>query len=309
MAIRYLVPHSWFVESKSKEKQKIKITSFKELDDFVEKYDIREIYDVYDNRLDYLLDFEAFLNIFPGGRNNFDPFSPEYRNWEMHFFEFIAGGEYNMDNEGMKYSRDVKENTERHPMSLHSEVERIEIIRRILDFIQIAGINNGEKVLEMGCGDGHLAAMLDAWGTEYWGIDISDYFIDCARRRVYSEDAKKRILKMPFQDIPKLNQKFDTIIFESAFHHCGNPVEMLEIIHKNTTDNARIILWREPIMHNADRPWGLIRDDGETIYQIRKRGWLEFGWTMDFLLRMFKKTGWRVTKHDEKSEFLELKKI
>ncbi|MCL2310979.1 MAG: class I SAM-dependent methyltransferase, partial [Firmicutes bacterium] len=277
------------------------LTNFKDLDEFVSQFKNNPDLEFLAR---YKLDENAFFDMFGSKNNNPDPFSAEYRDYEFKFFEFLAGNKYNVSDEGEKLGRDSSTLYATNPLVHMSESYRVERLNKVIDFASFIGMRQGEKILEMGCGYGFLASTLEAWGADYWGIDASEIFIDCSRRMVFSDKTKKQIVHSQFADFENLGQKFDTVIFESAFHHCSDPVGLLQKIHTN--HRGRVILWNEPILESADRPWGIIRYDGETMLQIRSRGWLELAWTRDFLYELFRKTGWMVKREDRSRNFVEI---
>jgi hypothetical protein len=52
----------------------------------------------------------------------------------------------------------------------------------------------------------------------------------------------------------------------------------------------------EPIDDSFDVPWGL-RLDGESLWAIRRNGWLELGFQESYFLRTLQHLGWLVIKH------------
>ena len=50
-------------------------------------------------------------------------------------------------------------------------------------------------------------------------------------------------------------------------------------------------------------PWG-VRTDGESLWAIRRNGWLELGFQESYFLRMLAHAGWVVTKHTTDATYL-----
>jgi 2-polyprenyl-3-methyl-5-hydroxy-6-metoxy-1,4-benzoquinol methylase len=160
------------------------------------------------------------------------------------------------------------------------------------DLLDVLGDIKDKRILEMGCGSGILANFLESCGSDYFAIDASKIFVEATKKQIRSEVIKSQILQISFYDISKFQQKFDVVIFEASFHHCGEPLRLLKLLFDNTTTNGKIIFLREPIHNGYDRPWGLVRNDGEAILQIRMLGWLELGFRLDFLRDILMRTGW-----------------
>ena len=70
----------------------------------------------------------------------------------------------------------------------------------------------------------------------------------------------------------------------------------MESLYEKLSLNGRIFFLLEPIMPYFDRPWGFVRYDGETWYQIRKNGWLEIGFREDFFEQLLLRTGFKIRK-------------
>jgi 2-polyprenyl-3-methyl-5-hydroxy-6-metoxy-1,4-benzoquinol methylase len=151
-----------------------------------------------------------------------------------------------------------------------------------------------KRILEMGCGRGRLATFFESIGCDYYAVDASKNMVDTTKKLLYSDKIKAQILNKSFYEIADFNKKFEYIIFEASFHHCGEAVKMLEILQNNTTNDAKIIFLREPIHDWYDRPWGVVRGDPESLLQTRMRGWLELGYRKDFFYELLNKTGWKI---------------
>ena len=85
------------------------ITNFEEYDGFIAKYNQlgfggkinkseREYLDSHE------LDFMSFVKSFGSKPPKCDPFSQEYINWEMSFFNYLSGREYDFQSEGAPLS-------------------------------------------------------------------------------------------------------------------------------------------------------------------------------------------------------------
>lgn len=74
---------------------------------------------------------------------------------------------------------------------------------------------HARRVIDLGCGDGAIAAMLVAHGFEVTGIDRLDQAIDRARQNVPSA----RFICADPHDLPDGLGDFDAAIFVNALHH------------------------------------------------------------------------------------------
>jgi len=77
-----------------------------------------------------------------------------------------------------------------------------EILKKFTNYLQ-----EGEKVLDIGCGNGRLYELLKDKNIEYIGIDNSEKLIELAKRRFKIQDSRSKpvflmadALNLPFQD-------------------------------------------------------------------------------------------------------------
>ena len=270
-------------------KSKLIISNFEELDNFIKEFKNIGYKNMKQFCSKYTIDFNNFYSIY-GQRNPYidNPFSDEYKKWEMDFFEFLSGKKYLFENEGFP------EIFSKHPEASYSIEAMIGRYKNYTDLIILLGNIKGKRVLEMGCGRGRLAIFFESIGCDYYAVDASINMVDTTKKLIFSEKIKTQILNKSFYEIGDFNIKFEYIIFEASFHHVGEAIKLLEMINNNSTNNAKIIFLREPIYDWYDRPWGVVRGDPETLLQTRMRGWLELGYRRDFFNDLLKKTGWKI---------------
>lgn len=108
---------------------------------------------------------------------------------------------------------------------------------RFLDRFLPVKKGNGRKVLEIGCGIGAFAKILDERGFKVKAIDISPYII---------EKAKKILPQIDFQvlDIEKntiKNEKFDYIFALEVLEHLRNPTKVLKKINGMLKDGGILV--------------------------------------------------------------------
>lgn len=86
----------------------------------------------------------------------------------------------------------------------------------------------GRKVLEIGCGEGDLAAIIAYHGASVTAIDYSEEAIKIAQ-------SKFNIKNLSFQctEMEKLKDKFDVVIMQGVLEHIENPLNMLLYIKDN----------------------------------------------------------------------------
>ncbi len=111
--------------------------------------------------------------------------------------------------------------------------ERLEILNELtnsgfLAFLHQAGLKEGMKVLDVGCGTGILACEVAKNVGQVIGIDISKEQIDLAQ----SLAAGKQIHNVEFRqmsahDIGNLEEKFDLIYFRYVLHHVKEALQFI----------------------------------------------------------------------------------
>jgi len=90
-------------------------------------------------------------------------------------------------------------------------------------FVQFAGVAEGERVLDLGCGTGSLtAALLSARSTvEVVGVDPSPAFVDGARARF--PDARARFETGDAQHLPFPDRTFDRVLSMLVLNFVPDP--------------------------------------------------------------------------------------
>ena len=80
------------------------------------------------------------------------------------------------------------------------------------------------------------------------------------------------------------------ILFYECFHHALRPWDLLARMARHLEPEGRLVLAGEPINNIWWTHWGL-RLDPLSVYCIHKFGWLESGWSADFLKSAFGRAG------------------
>ena len=154
-------------------------------------------------------------------------------------------------------------------------------------------------VLEYGSGSGQLALMLARCGLDVHCVDIDQPSLDLIKAQAdqmkLPVKCERALFGQGFDD-----EKFDRIIFFEAFHHAWDFEALLDLLSERLTPDGRLILCGEPVvpskMPGVPFPWGP-RLDGLSIFCMRKYGWMELGFSEDFLFEMFCRHGWFLMDH------------
>jgi len=73
----------------------------------------------------------------------------------------------------------------------------------------------GEKVLDLGCGDGRFFKLLKEKKIDYYGIDLSEKMIELAKKKF----PQGKFLLFDGKKIPFLDDFFDRVFCLAVFHH------------------------------------------------------------------------------------------
>ncbi|MCL2221081.1 MAG: glycosyltransferase [Oscillospiraceae bacterium] len=266
------------------------LTSFEQVDEFVRtvdkfQYGGQEYYNCVGS---HKFDFESFVRIFGKSPPNCDPFSPEYRDYEMSFHKFLSGKDYSISLESRYVSESYIDMYEGSLFGAESKAKKMRLYADLLDICKPA---HGMAVLEMGFAWGFLLEQFGRCGCSCTGIDICEGFANYARKLLTSLNINNNIICGSFFDIESADSTFDIVIFSSSFHHCNDPMRLLKILNKKMSNESKIYFLDEAISDDYDRPWGLVNNDGAAIYEIRKKGWCEFGFRLDFFKDLLQRFG------------------
>ena len=173
-----------------------------------------------------------------------------------------------------------------------------------------APLRPGDRVLELGCGDGALSCLLAAEGFDVTGVDISQGMIEEARRRAERESSSARF-EVADSDRLKTVEPFDAVVsFMSAFFtYTENPAEFLARVAPRVRKKV-IVDWNfqspctfaEAARALEDvglrrvewRPW-LVPHMTRAASRPGLRGWVEGRPNLSLLLLILKR--WHYTIH------------
>lgn len=127
-----------------------------------------------------------------------------------------------------------------------SPVVRLIERRRAKRIVRLADVRPGARVLDLGCGPGHMLAMLADVPCELWGLDLSRYLLDRASARLgvpWSEAdapgepssgrgrARVRLVRGDVQAPPAQVRRagpFDVVLCSEVLEHLPDPRRVLE---------------------------------------------------------------------------------
>jgi len=227
-----------------------------------------------------------------------DPFSPEYHRFQFELYRQIAGKDYQVANERTVF--DVDEAVRRpFPYSTGSCTTTGEQWMLLGFVLRAMALKPGSRILELGAGWGNLSLALAMLGHQVTTLDVDEGFCELIRRRAARDNVTVEIVNDSYEAIDRWHEEFDVVLFLSSFHHAAEHVELLRTLRTTLKPEGRLIFGSEPIERDFPYPWGL-RLDGQSLWSIRKHGWLELGFSERYFVEALKRAGWLARKHAAK---------
>ena len=225
-----------------------------------------------------------------------DPLSGDYHAGQMALYQRISGHAYALGNEETPF--DVEAAIRRpFPYSTGSVNTAGQHLVTIGQFLCCMDLPPGSRVLEFGPGWGNLTLALAALGYNVTAIDVEARFCTLIRERAARLGLSLNVENADFSWVRSVAEPFDAIVFFECFHHAADHLELLRTLHQALKPGGRVYLGAEPILADFPVPWGL-RLDGQSLWSIRKFGWMELGFSDAYFERALEATGWRGTRCD-----------
>ena len=98
---------------------------------------------------------------------------------------------------------------------------------------KIAGLQNGDSVLDAGCGLGRISVELAALGLDVTGVDIIQSELDAARESAEAEGVPLRLINADLRTfrLPPVQQPYDCAVnLYTSFGYCDTQDEDLQIL-------------------------------------------------------------------------------
>jgi methionine biosynthesis protein MetW len=115
---------------------------------------------------------------------------------------------------------------------VHNREERFSRFSTIVSLV-----GSDKRILDVGCGEGFLAKLLEKKGNNVVGIDISERVIELARKDgVNAIKCNVEDGELPFHD------RFDVIILSEVLEHLISPVGVIQKLKKHLNQNGYFLL-------------------------------------------------------------------
>lgn len=220
-----------------------------------------------------------------------DPYSPEYRQAVFDLYEWLHGGPYTPKNELIPFDLERLSDSP-FPYSTHSGPTVGNHLIGVGHVIRTLDLAPNSRVLEFGPGWGNTTLALAQMGHQVTAIDIGPNFVDLIRTRARRVNASVEAMVGDFSMIHDLEDVYDAVLFFESFHHSADHLDVLAGLERVVAPGGRVLFAAEPIYKSMAFPWGL-RLDGESLWAIRRNGWLELGFRKSYFLEALQRFGWQ----------------
>lgn len=237
-------------------------------------------------------------NVLFGQSADTNPFSSEYRAHVVHEYSTLSGRPLNSYENELTPSIDRQIHIAR-PFPYDMKRASVSVSNMLYTFARLFSlvqVEEGQRLVEFGSGWGNAAFQFAQAGVSVTLVDIDANFLGLAKDRFARLGMGIECKHGEFNDVGLAENHYDYALFVSAFHHCIDHVELLKKIHRSLKHQGKILFCDEPINEAFEVPWG-IRMDGESLWAIRRLGWLELGFQENYFRECLHAAGFVLEKH------------
>lgn len=134
------------------------------------------------------------------------------------------------------------------------------------------GIKKGQKVLDVGCGNGVLYDVLVKKSIDYTGVDLSSHLLKTAQKRLQKYGGKIKLLKGNIIGLPLRDKAFDWVLALAVLHH----IPSKELQKKSAQEIYRVL---KPRGRAVVSVWNLYTDYARNKFNlddlVKPEGWEE----------------------------------
>lgn len=227
-----------------------------------------------------------------------DPFSPGYRERILEIYREISGKpDYSFDYEAAQFDPETEKFNFFPYNSKSLNMVGTQLISQGLTLRNIS-LPPGGSIVELGAGQGNTALNLALTGYDVTVVEVNQPSIDLIAHRAKTHGREIRFACQDMTDfVCTTPHKFDAALFVASFHHCLDHLKLLENIGRIMKKGGSLYFADEPVFHSENMflpyPWGL-RMDGLSLFFIRRDGWLELGFQMNYMRQALEKFGWKM---------------
>jgi len=152
----------------------------------------------------------------------------------------------------------MKRTSERHHPGalLTAEDEAMDVRHRYAYSLVQRYATQGDRLLDVGSGEGYGSAIVAPWVTSYDGVDVSATAVEHAAKK-YGASAV-RFEHCDGRTLPYENDAFDLVVSFQVIEHVENVAEYVQEVHRVATGAARVLVTtpnRLLRLADGERPW------------------------------------------------------
>jgi 2-polyprenyl-3-methyl-5-hydroxy-6-metoxy-1,4-benzoquinol methylase len=223
-----------------------------------------------------------------------NPYGEAYRRRVFELFRLVNGRPYDPENERTAINLECSVRSP-FPYATQSAETVGNQLLAMGHVIKTMGLPPGRRVLELGSGWGNVSLALAQMGHAVTAVDIDPAMVALVRERARRLGVGLEVVEGSFEVASTLPGPFDAVLFVSSFHHASDHLALLESMDGLVTREGQVVFAAEPISESLPAPWCL-RLDGESLWQIRRRGWLELGFRETYFVETLGRFGWQVER-------------
>ncbi|MGL4421462.1 MAG: class I SAM-dependent methyltransferase, partial [Gemmataceae bacterium] len=222
-----------------------------------------------------------------------DPFSEDYFQQQLALYREIAGRDLNQA-EGERTPLDVPAHVRAANPYNRTDIRFLSRhARAIQTCLMVADLPPAATILDLGCGWGLSSEMMAFAGASVTAVDINPPFVELVRQRAARLGLPIDVVQSNFDDYED-DRQYDMVFFYECLHHSLRPWVTLARVTRFVKPGGKIVWGGEPVNRHWWANWGL-RLDKDSVYCMRKFGWWESGWTIEFLAQCFARVGFTLT--------------
>ena len=224
-----------------------------------------------------------------------DPSSPAFTDAQWKLYRDVSGrASYGLENEVTPMDEE-KVKDDFFPYSTRSQAFVGESLMKQGFLVKHMRIAPESRIVEFGAGWGNTAVPLAMMHHKVTAVEAHHGSAELIRHRAGRIGRSITVVEADMMEFARSTpEKFEAAIFSASFHHCWDHLEMVKALARIVVPGGEVYFSDEPI-HFAINPglpypWGL-RLDGNSLYYVRRYGWLELGFQYSYLKKILRENG------------------
>lgn len=93
-------------------------------------------------------------------------------------------------------------------------------------------IKSGDKILDLGCGNGKLRLLFKETDIDYVGVDNSSELLKIAEKRLNFKLPRQKFIKANILNLPFPDNSFDVVFFVAVLHHIPSKIFRQQVLRE-----------------------------------------------------------------------------